>query len=106
MASEEFRAGWMPSRLIPACGIKGAKEQEQRSTSALLAVMQAVPGFAKAVLSPLGAPAGRVTTFVEPHFEDEVGTTIPDGVVVVERGKTLWVALVEVKTGDSSLEAA
>jgi hypothetical protein len=93
--------------LIPASGIKGVKEQEQGSTSALLAVMQAVPSFGKALLSPLGAPPGRITTFIEPHFnvENESGA-VPDGAIVVERGAKRWTALVEVKTGDSVLDSA
>src|SRR5690606_30234047 len=32
-------------------------------------------------------------------------THIPDGAIVVERGKTRWVCLVEVKTGDGKLTA-
>ncbi|MBM3695277.1 MAG: hypothetical protein FJW79_05025 [Actinobacteria bacterium] len=86
--------------------MKGAKEQEQRATSALLAVMQVVPSFGKAVLRFLDAPSGRISCFVEPRFlSDEGETVVPDGMVVVEKGKTRWVCLVEVKTGASALHA-
>ena len=58
-----------PARLIPAVGIGKGAEQEERATSALLAVMSIVPSFSKSVLKYLGAPAGRVSTFTEPHLE-------------------------------------
>lgn len=97
---------WTPARLISLAGIRGAKEQEERATSALLAAMAVVPTFGRRVLKTLGAPAGTISTFIEPHFEtDQGGTAIPDGAVLVKRGKTEWLALVEVKTGASELEA-
>jgi hypothetical protein len=96
--------GLSPARLIPATKTS-AKEQEQRATSALLAVMSIVPSFGNAVLKYLGAPKGTIETFVEPHFETESGgTAIPDGLVFVHRGKTAWTCLVEVKTGKSELQ--
>lgn len=95
---------WHPARLIPTAGIKGQEEQERRATSALLAVMQAVPEFGHALLRPLGAPRGRISSYAEVQFKDKQGKThIPDGAVVVERGKTRWVALLEVKTGSGTL---
>lgn len=95
---------WHPARLIPTAGIKGQQEQERRAVSALLAVMRAVPDFTYALLTPLGAPKGKIATFVETQFKDTEGKThIPDGVIVVERGKKQWRALVEVKTGSGEL---
>ena len=97
---------WHRARLIPTTSIRGGKDQEQRATSALLAVIGAVPDFGKAILAHVDAPAGRISTFVEPQFRDAADNVhIPDGVVVVERGKTVWRALIEVKTGHSELEA-
>lgn len=99
-------ADWHPARLIPTAGIKGQEEQERRATSSLLAVLVAVPEFATALLSQVGAPKGRVSTFVEVQLKDDAGKVhIPDGVILVERGKTRWAALVEVKTGDGVLES-
>jgi hypothetical protein len=95
---------WHPARLIPTAGIKGQQEQERRATSAFLAVLRAVPEFAYALVGPLGAPKGRIATFVETQFKDAEGKThIPDGVIVIERGKKQWRALVEVKTGTGEL---
>ncbi len=97
---------WAPSRLISASGIKGAKEQEMRATSALLAVMAIVPSFGKNILKSVGAPAGHISTFVEPTFKtDDGGTVRPDGAIIVERGKRHWSCLVEVKTGSTDLDS-
>ena len=95
---------WNPARLIPTAGIRGQEEQERRATSALLAVLKAVPEFAHSLLRELGAPKGRISTFTEVQLRDDEGRlSIPDGAIVVERGRTRWAVLVEVKTGDAPL---
>lgn len=95
---------WNAARLIPTSGINGAEEQERRATSALLAVMSAVREFARAVLGPLGAPAGSVETYIEVPFDLADGRRIfPDGLIRVKRGSKEWTALVEVKTGSNEL---
>jgi hypothetical protein len=95
---------WRTARLIPTTGIGGLDEQEQRATSSLLAVMGAVPQFGRALLEHVGAPGGKLSTFTEIRFVDaDTKLSIPDGALVVERGKTRWVCLVEVKTAGASL---
>jgi hypothetical protein len=95
---------WRGARLIPTTGIGGQDEQEQRATSSLLAVMGAVPQFGRAILDHVGAPGGRIQTFTEIRFVDvDTKLSIPDGAVVVERGKARWVCLVEVKTAGAEL---
>lgn len=85
-------------------GLRGEEEKEQRATSSLLAVAHAVPEFARALLVDLGAPRGEVTTFTEVQVKDAAGKVhIPDGAIVVERGRTCWRCLVEVKTGSAEL---
>lgn len=80
---------WHDARLIPAVGIRSQEEQEKRATSSLLAVMKAVPEFGHALLGPLGAPKGRLATYAEVQLKDGAGKVhIPDGAMVVERGKT------------------
>jgi len=97
--------GWQPARLIPTSGIKGADEQERRATSALLAVMMAVPEFSRTLLKKLQAPAGTLRTYIEPSFPQETGKhSRPDGALVVRRGKKQWLGLVEVKTGTHALD--
>ena len=97
---------WRPARLLPTVGIRGQEDQEQRATSSLLAVMGAVPDFGHALLGNLGAPGGRISTYTELNFADADGRKHrPDGGIVVERGKTSWSCLVEVKTGSADLQA-
>jgi hypothetical protein len=95
---------WHEARLIPTSGISGAEEQERRATSALLAVMGIVKEFSKAVLGPLGAPAGNVEAYIEVPFMLGDKRCYPDGLIRVTRGSRSWTALVEVKTGKSELE--
>jgi hypothetical protein len=70
---------WLESSLTDTHGrIKGVREQKQRGTSALLAVMRAVPEFGRELLSDLGAPRGkrtRIETYVEVPLEDGNGST-------------------------------
>src|SRR5215213_1764197 len=95
---------WMPARLIPVAGIRGQDEQEIRAASSLLAVMGAVDEFGRSLMKEIGAPAGRISTYTEVPLEDAEGKTWrPDGAIVVERGKTSWKCLVEVKTSNVSL---
>lgn len=106
METARIEESWHPARLLPTVGIRGQEEQEKRATSSLLAVMLAVPEFGHALLGPLGAPKGRVSTFAEVQVKDGAGKVhIPDGAIVVERGKTLWRCLVEVKTSANDLKA-
>lgn len=95
---------WRRARLLSATGIKSPKEQEQRATSALLAVMTVVPSFAHDLLADLGAPRGRVETYTEVPLHTTDGLkAFPDGAILVERGKKRWSCLVEVKTGKTPL---
>lgn len=104
MAQNGEENRWRPARLIPTVGIRGQEEQEKRATSSLLAVMRAVPEFGHALVGPLGAPKGRIATYAEVQLKDPAGKThIPDGAIVVERGRTSWCCLVEVKTGTAEL---
>ena len=94
---------WQPARLIPVSGLSNTDEQERRGASALLAVMQSVKEYGRAVLQKVGAPAGRIETFIEVPFEINGTKYRPDGLVRVRRGTTTWTALVEVKTGREKL---
>lgn len=96
---------WHEARLIPTSGINGADEQERRATSALLAVLSAVKEFNRALLKPLGAPAGAVECFIEVPFLLGEKKVFPDGLIRVSRGARSWTTLVEVKTGSNDLAA-
>ena len=95
---------WERARLIPVSGISGAEEQERRGTSALLAVVNSVREFGRAIAGPLGAPAGSLTAYIETPFALGDRKVRPDGLMQVKRGSTVWTALVEVKTGAEELK--
>lgn len=96
---------WPQARLIPTLPGSGVEAQERRAASVLLAVMQAVDEFGRALLKPLGAPAGRIQTFIETPVRLSDGRAIrPDGIIVVSRGARSWTAVVETKVGASALE--
>lgn len=95
---------WHAARLIPTSGINGSEEQERRATSALLAVLVAVKEYGRALLHPLGAPAGTLEAYVEVPFEIGDKTVYPDGLLKAQRGQKTWTALVEVKTNNNELQ--
>jgi hypothetical protein len=97
---------WERARLIPVSGISGPDEQERRGASALLAVVNSVREFGRAITAPLGAPAGTPMAFIEVPFTSGERKLRPDGVLQVKRGPVLWTALIEVKTGTNELKSA
>jgi Protein of unknown function (DUF2510) len=102
---------WHRARLIPTPGLDDPREQDRRATSALLAVVAAVGGLGRAVVQPLGAPAGPIETFVEvpfsgaPDSEEAPEPVVVDGLIRV-RGRQTWTALVVVRTGPSGPDRA
>jgi hypothetical protein len=97
------QVSWERARLFPVSGVGGTDEQERRATSALLAVVGSVREFGRAMTMPLGAPAGRLSTFIEVQFKEGDKRLRPDGAIRVEYGRRTWTALVEVKTGRNEL---
>ncbi len=96
---------WPVARLIPISSASGIEAQERRAASALLAVMSAVNEFGRALVKPLGAPAGKIETFIEIPFKLSDGRSIrPDGIITVSRGSKSWGAIVETKVAAASLE--
>lgn len=93
-----------PARLIPVTGIKNAAEAEGRATSALLAVLGAVDEFGREIIKLLGGHVGTIETYIEPSFSLGKKPVRPDGLIRVTRGKRVWTALVEVKTGKNDLK--
>ncbi len=72
---------WPVARLIPITSATGVEARERNAASALLAVLAVVDEFGKALLKPLGAPAGRIETFVEVPIKTEGGKAArPDGI--------------------------
>jgi hypothetical protein len=100
------KQAWERARLIPVSGMSGPDEQERRGVSALLAVINSVREFGRAITAPLGAPAGIPMAYIEVPFASGEKKLRPDGVVQVRRGSALWTMLVEVKTGANELTVA
>ncbi len=95
------------ARLIPT-----ASKSEERATSVLLAAFEAVPEFAKSLLDDAGVSLGsaktiKVTCFTEVTFKRDKKSAAkesqPDGLIVIERGKNVWTALVESKIWNNNL---
>lgn len=95
--------GWHTARLFSVSGVGSGEEQERRATSALIATMQAVRPFARAICSRAGAPSGPFEGYLEVPFVKGEGKVIPDGVFRVSRAGHVWTALLEVKTGTGKL---
>jgi len=97
---------WQPARLLPTVGLRNQEEKEQRATSSLLAVMHAVPSFARELTKALQAPKGVAQTFTELQLRDSDNKRcIPDGAIVIKGRGSTWRCLVEVKTGSASLKS-
>ncbi|MGW4482048.1 TerD family protein [Rhodococcus triatomae] len=94
---------WQPARLFSVVGVGTGDEQERRATSALVATMQAVRPFARALCGRLGAPVGTFEGYVEVQYASGESKVIPDAVLKVSRGSRVWTALLEVKTGSGKL---
>ena len=102
--NEPDSPSWESARLIPVSGIRNAKEQERRATSALLAVLSAVAEFGLAFAKPYGALKGKFEAYIEVPFELADGRSVrPDGLIRTTRGKRTWMGLIEVKTGSNEL---
>ncbi|BDT91946.1 stress response protein, TerZ- and CABP1 [Nocardia sputorum] len=95
---------WQPARLFSVFGVGAGEEQERRATSALIATMQAVRPFARALCARMGAPAGAFEGYVEVQYHQGESTVIPDAVLKVVRGGRVWTGLLEVKTGNAKLK--
>ncbi|WP_107660649.1 TerD family protein [Nocardia suismassiliense] len=94
---------WQTAPLFSVVGVGAGEEQERRATAALIATMQAVRPFARAVCARMGAPVGAFEGYVEVQFERGDSKVIPDAVLKVSRGSRVWTGLLEVKTGSGKL---
>ncbi|MFE9576689.1 TerD family protein [Nocardia sp. NPDC006044] len=103
----EFRLAefdtWQRAPLFSVIGVGAGEEQERRATSALIATMQAVRPFARAVCARMGAPVGVFEGYIEVQFERGDSKVVPDAVLKVSRGSRVWTGLLEVKTGNGKL---
>lgn len=95
------------ARLIP---VVADTSREVRATSVLLAALQSVPAFAKAMFDTIGQSVTTRTTvagFTETKLANKDGSVDcrPDGYVLLERsGKPVWSGLIEAKIGHATLD--
>jgi hypothetical protein len=55
----------------------------------------------------MGAPKGKIETFIECEFQTPVKKSRPDGMIrITGKNKNVWIALVEVKTRKGKLRLA
>ncbi|MBV1952667.1 MAG: hypothetical protein KUG64_10805, partial [Cycloclasticus sp.] len=103
----EFVATGEQARLIPV-GSEGKKEG--RATSVLLANLSAVHEFAQVMFGAIGLRIGtraNIEVYTEVVLKDKLGKEKlrPDGLIIINTGRTKWSALVEAKIGNAELDA-
>lgn len=97
------------ARLLPSNNIKNA---EARLTSITLAVFQSIPEFAQRMLNTVGVRVGQrssVRSYIEPELNRNRKTNKsedrPDGLIVHQNGKNLWLAVIEAKINNAEIKA-
>ena len=94
------------ARLFP---ILAETSKEKRVASIFLAVMTQIPALAEEVLSTVGMRVGkrtRVRAFTEVVLREKVEDGCrPDGLLLIDTGRTQWSALIEAKIGRNELTA-
>lgn len=103
----EFLKSGEHARLIP---VVADSSREKRIASVVLAVMTAVPAFARTLIASTGKSIGKsakVECWTEVVFagQEEFGNDRPDGLIIVSTGRSQWSALVEAKIGNQVLAA-
>lgn len=92
------------ARLFP---VLAETSKEVRTLSIVLACMETVEDFGKALLSDLGLRVGtrsRLEAYTEVVLRKSGdGRARPDGLLVLRSGSSQWTALVEAKVGNSEL---
>jgi hypothetical protein len=93
------------SRLFP---VLADTSKEGRTLSIFLACLENVPEFGRTMLSGLGVRTGarsQIDTFTEVGLKKTIEDAKhrPDGLIVLNSGKSNWTALVEAKVGAADL---
>ena len=101
----DFLSSGTPARLFP---VVADTRREERTLSIFLAVLTQVPEFYAEILGSVGVRTGtrtRVSAYTEVGVGTETGASDrPDGLLLVETGRTTWSAFVEAKVGRSALD--
>lgn len=106
----EFVSSGEVARLIP---VVADSSGEKRTASVILSAMRGVHQFRKIMLSSIGVRVGARATvhaWTEIVLKDEAANGIktnkdrPDGLLVVETGKSNWTALIEAKVANAEID--
>ncbi|OWX99793.1 hypothetical protein [Thioclava sp. IC9] len=101
----DFLSSGDEARLFP---VLAETSKEKRVASIFLAVMTQIPALAKEVLASTGVRVGKRTTvqaFTEVVFREKAFANCrPDGLIVIDTGRTRWSALIEAKIGKNGLD--
>lgn len=102
----EFLERGERARLIP---VVADTSKEGRAASIFLATVMAVDEFAAAMLGSVGVRLGKrakVRCFTEVVLRESAGDVRlrPDGLILVDTGKSRWSALLEAKIGKADIE--
>jgi hypothetical protein len=102
---EEFGACGEKARLFP---VLADRSVEGRTLSIVLATLAQVPEFSTSLLNSIGRKTGkktRVQAFTEVTFPKRKDAGLrPDGLLIVNTGRTKWSAFVEAKIGNAPLK--
>ena len=99
------------ARLIP---VGADSNKERKVTSTLLSTLMGVPEYARHMLGMVGCKVNsrsKISCYTEVVFKDKQGKIVkikdsdrPDGLIVVQTGKSIWSALIEAKVGNAELD--
>lgn len=103
----DFLATGEQARLIP---VGSEAKKEGRATSVLLANLSAVHEFAQVIFGAIGMRIGlraNIDMYTEVVLKDKSGREKlrPDGLIIINTGRTQWKALVEAKISNAELNA-
>lgn len=94
-----------PARLFP---VLADTSREGRLTSIFLSILPQIPSLSEEIFKTVGLRVGkrtRIETFTEIVFSQGNDSNCrPDGLIVINSGKTTWTALVEAKIGKAKLD--
>ena len=95
------------ARLIP---VIADNRKEQRVASVFLAALSAIPDLAEKLLDSIGQRVGKrtaINSYTEVVFDDPQQDLRdrPDGLLIVDRGRSSWAALIEAKIGNNAISS-
>lgn len=105
MSLPDYLSNGERARLIP---VTADSNKEARAASILLAVLTAVPPYAKVMLGSLGQRVGvraSLDCFTEISFKKDSAKTRPDGLIHLDGGRgRIWTCCVETKIKNASID--